>query len=164
MRRLLLTACLALGVLLLGTTIAGRGASAARTNMLSHDLGCAGVPDARGRTICARLQQEMEWTWTGHAIVSPGWRVTFQSVRRTYCAEAISDRDIGALEVLQKTAKDWRAQSGADFLLRLLRNRNGSAHEDAASIFNASNPFYLMKAGCPSSALTANSASMHGES
>jgi hypothetical protein len=148
MRRLLLIACLALGALLLGLTIGGRDASAARTNILSRDLGCAGVPDARGRMICRRLQQEMEWTWTGHAILSPGWRVTFKSVRRTYCAAGIGDRDINALEALQQTTRDWRAQSGADFLLRLLRNSNGSAHEDVNSIFNAVNPSYVLKGGC----------------
>jgi len=148
MRRLLLIACLAIGGLLLGLTISGRDAWAARTNILSRDLGCPGVPDERGRMICRRLQQEMEWTWTGHAILSPGWRVTFQSVRRTFCAAGISDRDISALEALQQTTRDWRAQSGADFLLRLLRNSNGSAHEDVNSIFNAANPSYLLSGGC----------------
>ena len=39
----------------------------------------------------------MEWTWTGHAIVSPSYRVTFGTVRRTHCALAISAQDTPTL-------------------------------------------------------------------
>jgi hypothetical protein len=120
----------------------------AEINMVSRDLQCDAVRHARGRAICRRLQQEMQWTWTGHVIISPGWRVTFQTVRRTYCLEKIGVRDIAALESMQRAAKDWRAEDGAEFLLRLVRNRDGSGREDLASIFNPKNSSYILKDGC----------------
>jgi len=116
--------------------------------MGSRDLQCAAISDARAQVICRRLEQEMQWTWLGHAIISPGWRVSFKSVRRTYCAEKIDPRDIAALDVLRKTTKDWRAESGAEFLLRLVRNKDGAGDEDIASIFNPANPSFILKDGC----------------
>ena len=83
----------------------------------------------------------------GHAIISPGWRVTFESVRRTYCAESMSARDIPALDALRRTG-DWRAESAADYLLRLIRNRDGLGDEDSASVFNPGNPLFILKGGC----------------
>jgi len=118
-------------------------------NMGSRDLQCAAVANARAQVICRRLGQEMQWTWMGHAIVAPGWRVTFASVRRTYCAEHVGPPDIPALEVLRKGARDWRAESGADFLLRLVRSVDGSGQESEVSIFNPANPSYILKDGCP---------------
>lgn len=114
----------------------------------SRDLQCIAIPDARAQSICRRLQHEMQWSWLGHAIIAPGWRVSFESVRRTYCAEHIGQQDIAALEVLRRATKDWRAESGAESLLRLLRNKDGAGDEDAASIFNPSNPSFLLKDGC----------------
>ena len=124
-------------------------ASPRQTNITSRDLGCAAVPDIRGRIICRRLQREMQWTWTGHAIISPGWRVTFQSVIRTYCGEKMGSKDVKSLEALRHSSEDWRTESGADFLLRLVRSVDGSAHEDEGSIFNTHNPSYILKGGCP---------------
>jgi hypothetical protein len=116
--------------------------------MGSRDLQCTAVPDARAQIICRRLEQEMEWTWMGHAIISPGWRVSFKSVRRTYCTENIGPRDISALKMLRQTAKDWRAESGAEFLLRLVWNEDGTGDEDITSIFNPANPSFVLKDGC----------------
>ncbi len=90
----------------------------------------------------------MQWSWLGHAIIAPGWRVSLESVRRTYCGEHIGPQDIPALEVLRHAAKDWRAESGADFLLRLLRDKDGAGDEDVASVFNPANPSFLLKNGC----------------
>ena len=84
----------------------------------------------------------------GHAIIAPGWRVTFESVRRTYCTEKIGLQDIGSLDILRKTTKDWRAESGAEFLLRLVRNKDGLGDEDITSIFNPANPSFILKDGC----------------
>lgn len=117
-------------------------------NLGSRDLQCGAIPDTRAQVICRRLEQEMQWTWTGHAIVSPGWRVSFESVRRTYCAEHIGPQDIPVLDLLRQAAKDWRAESGAEFLLRLVRNKDGAGDEDAASIFNPANPSFILQDGC----------------
>jgi len=114
--------------------------------MGSRDLGC---DQQRGRAqeICRRLAREMQWTWMGHAVISPGWRVTFESVTRTYCAERVGPEDVQALQNLRRTTKDWRAESGADFLIRLVQNRDGG--ENITSIFNPANPSFILKEGCP---------------
>ena len=42
--------------------------------MASRKLNCAQQADPRARQLCIALQEHMEWTWFGHAIVSPGAR------------------------------------------------------------------------------------------
>lgn len=137
----------------MGAGLAPSGATAAtapaQKSMYLRDLNCPAVTDARAGVICRGLQREMEWTWFGHAIVSPGWRVTFGTVVRTYCGEQIGSADIAPLERLRRSSGDWRAESGADFLLRLVRTMDGSAHEEANSIFNRRNPSFILKGGCP---------------
>ena len=113
-----------------------------------RDLKCAFIPDARAQVICRRLQQEMQWTWFGHAIVAPGWRVGFDSVRRTFCTEHIGLEDISALKVLRHSTRDWRAELGADFLIRLVRNNDGNGNEPVNSIFNPQNPAFILKKPC----------------
>jgi hypothetical protein len=39
----------------------------------------------------------MEWTWLGHAIVSPGWRPSYVGVKNVFCRLAITTADIPAL-------------------------------------------------------------------
>jgi len=86
----------------------------------------------------------MEWTWFGHAIVSPGWRVTFRTVREVYCGLSVGASDLAAIENLRKSATDWRLQDGAQELIWLL----DGASQPPASIFNPSHPQYLLKDGC----------------
>lgn len=112
--------------------------------MASRDIGCTSVTPERGREICRALSDSMEWTWTGHAIVSPGWRVSWNTLRRVYCHEKISAADMPVLEIM-KTGSDWRLQDGADELIRLV---GSSANEPENSIFNPKNPHYLLKEGC----------------
>ena len=115
--------------------------------MASRDIGCAKVPGARGKEICQALSESMEWTWMGHAIVSPGWRVTWKGLRRVYCREKMSVADLPVMEAM-KTAPDWRLQDGSDDLIRLIGSTGGSAQESENSIFNPANPDYLLKGGC----------------
>jgi hypothetical protein len=89
----------------------------------------------------------MEWTWMGHAIVSPGWRVTWNALRRVYCRAGIGAADVPVLEAL-KSGSDWRLRDGADGLTRIVRSRDGSAVEPENSIFHPANPQYLLKDGC----------------
>ena len=147
---IILVGAIGVSVRLFGAIAVAHDTSHGQMKITSRDLGCAAVSDIRGGVICRRLQREMQWTWTGHAIISPGWRVTFQSVVRTYCGEKVGYKDVRSLEALRQSSRDWRTESGADFLLRLVRNIDGSAHEDVNSIFNASNPSYILKGGCPS--------------
>jgi hypothetical protein len=117
--------------------------------MGSRDLGCDRQP-GRAQEICRRLEREMQWTWMGHAIISPGWRVTFKTITRTYCAEHVGPADIPALQTLRQATKDWRAESGADFLIRLIQNKDGGGGESMTSIFNAANPSFILRDGCSS--------------
>jgi hypothetical protein len=89
----------------------------------------------------------MEWTWMGHAIIWPGWRVTWNALRRVYCREKTGTADLTALETL-KMGSDWRLQDGAADLIRLVRGSGGSANEPVNSIFNPANPHYVLKDGC----------------
>jgi hypothetical protein len=134
MKWLLAAAVLALSVLLLWP----------RGEMISRDMGCAQVAPERARRICESLSATAEWTWMGHAIIAPGWRVTRSSVRRTYCREKVGVDDGAVLEALAKSP-DWRLQSGAESLLRLTRDQK---QEDAASIFHPGNPQYVLRDGC----------------
>ena len=115
--------------------------------MISRDIGCASVTQDRGKEICLALSSSMEWTWMGHAIISPGWRVTWNALRRVYCREKISATDVVALESM-KRGSDWRLQDGADGLLRLVRSRSGPPYESENSIFNPTNSQYILKNGC----------------
>jgi len=115
--------------------------------MISRDIGCASRPSEREKKICQTLSDSMEWTWMGHAIISPGWRVTWNALRRVYCREKISATDVVALESM-KRGSDWRLQDGADGLLRLVGSRSGPPYESENSIFNPTNSQYILKNGC----------------
>jgi hypothetical protein len=115
--------------------------------MGSRDLGCD-KQTGRAQEICRRLEREMQWTWMGHAIISPGWRVTFKSIARTYCAERVGPEDTSALQTLRQTSRDWRAERGADFLTRLVENKDEAGGENNTSIFNRTNPSFILKDGC----------------
>ncbi|MEO8051264.1 MAG: hypothetical protein ABI833_12680 [Acidobacteriota bacterium] len=112
--------------------------------MTSRDIGCADTAPARGKQICQALSESMEWTWMGHAIVSPDWRVTWDALHRIYCREKISAADLPVLESL-KQGSDWRLQDGAVGLIRLV---GGGASVPENSIFSPANPHYILKGGC----------------
>lgn len=115
--------------------------------MMSKDIGCATASDARGKEICAALSESMEWTWMGHAIVSPGWRVTSNGLRETYCRTHVTAADIPALKELAK-ATDWRLESGADNLITLIENADGKGAKPENSVFHPKNGHYILKGGC----------------
>jgi hypothetical protein len=128
-------------VLVPGALLWPRGALASR------DLGCTKVGLMRAQEICQALSGALEWTWFGHAIIAPGWRLTWQGLRRAYCSERISAADIPALETLVR-APDWRLENGAGNLPRLVSAQAGGRDEPETSIFNPNHPDYLLKGGC----------------
>lgn len=83
----------------------------------------------------------------GHAIISPGWRITWAGLARVYCREQITATDLPLLEALKK-GSDWRLQSGADDLIRLVSSKSGNGTEPENSIFNPKHPDYILKNGC----------------
>jgi hypothetical protein len=66
-------------------------------SLYRRNLSCKDWTATRSNEICRMLEWEMEWTWTGHAVFSPSFRVTFENVRKTYCAISVSSQDTAAL-------------------------------------------------------------------
>ncbi len=112
--------------------------------MRTRDLGCSKVTSPRAAAICQSVSASMKWTWLGHAIIAPGWRVEWSSLRRAYCESNIASADIPELEKLEST-RDPRLQNAAENLIQLLRPEK----EDPSSIFHPGNPEYLLKQKCP---------------
>ncbi len=121
--------------------------------MISRDIGCTRVDDARGRQICNSLSSSMQWTWMGHAIVSPGWRVTGTGLKRVYCREHVTTADLRVLLRLSgadgRSPGDWRLESGAADLVEILKQGDSTVPEN--SIFNPKNSSYILKGGCAGS-------------
>ena len=77
----------------------------------------------------------MEWTWTGHAIIAPSFRVTFVTVKKVYCVLSITAQDTPSLVrmVVQTERKtdgtmaDMQLQNGGRFLLYALGKQALSA-------------------------------------
>jgi hypothetical protein len=55
------------------------------------------APPAAARRSAGSLARNMDWTWTGHAIVSPSFRVGFAGARRTFCQAPITPEDTADL-------------------------------------------------------------------
>jgi hypothetical protein len=92
----------------------------------------------------------MQFEWLGHAIIAPGYKVTFETVRRVYCEQEVSTDDLPALGQLMNAA-DWRIRNGGDFLIRLVTGHDPyGTPEPETSIFNPGNASYLLKDGCVS--------------
>ena len=113
----------------------------------SGDLGCTDFEDGRVSQICRAIAGSMEWTWFGHAIILPGWRLTWDGLRQVHCAEQIGSKDRAALERLA-TARDWRLQSASENLIRLLNVQEGRDSEPENSIFNPTNNNYILRLRC----------------
>ena len=88
----------------------------------------------------------------GHAIVSPGWRMTWGGLRTVYCREHVGPADLAALDHLRSTADgmggDWRLGDGAESLARMVKSARGDNAEPENSIFNPANPSYILAGGC----------------
>jgi hypothetical protein len=66
-------------------------------SLYRRNLSCKDWTATRSNEICRMLEWEMEWTWTGHAVFSRSFRVTFETVRKTYCAISVSSQDTTVL-------------------------------------------------------------------
>ena len=61
--------------------------------LYSHNLECEKQTSKRSTEICAALQDALEWSWTGHAIISPGFRMDVNRVLKVYCVMPITNAD-----------------------------------------------------------------------
>ena len=100
--------------------------SAAADGLYTRDLDCERQPSPRAREICRALEGALEWTWTGHAIISPSFRIGFKGIRRVYCTVPITPRDTGLLvemefdSGLQTGMKLAQINNGVRWLLSML--------------------------------------------
>jgi len=115
--------------------------------MGSRDLGCGDVQDTRAAQICRAVSAAMEWTWEGHAIISPGWRPTWHALRHVTCAERIGPTDRAALTGLTK-ARDWRLEYAGENLLRLLDEREERERGSGDSVVNPTDDTYVLRWRC----------------
>ncbi len=69
-------------------------APAAADSLYSRNLDCAPRFAGRELEICRSLERELEWIWTGHATISPSYRVTFESAKRSFCTLPVRVQDI----------------------------------------------------------------------
>lgn len=100
--------------------------SAAADTLLHRDLQCDQYSKPRAAVICRITEQEMEWTWLGHAIIAPGYRITLEGQLRTYCKAEITPEDTAILVELaldpryQQNPAQVLVQDSARDLLKLL--------------------------------------------
>ncbi len=109
----------------------------------TRNLACATqkTPDAAG--ICKLLETHMEFQWLGHGTLAPGYRVTFASIRKTWCARSFSPADVPVLLQMEQSA-DWRLQMGTSALRTLVEK----TPQPASSVYNPENPDYILRLGC----------------
>ncbi|MES2948983.1 MAG: hypothetical protein V4858_10625 [Pseudomonadota bacterium] len=93
--------------------------------------------------ICRLLEANMDFEWLGHVTVAPGYRVTFATVRKVWCARRFSAADVPALVQLE-TSTDWRLEMGAK-TLRILTEKTP---HPPSSIYHPDNPQYILRKGC----------------
>src|SRR5712692_9568490 len=120
----------------------------------SRDIGCAEVAPGRLRQICDAVSASLTWQWMGHAVIAPGYKPSFKGIRNVYCELKIGKDDVKILQILRqydpkrKWLPDWRLESGADMLLQIVANLDGTGDEPENSIFSPKNSSYILKDGC----------------
>lgn len=127
--------------------------SAQATNAY-RTLDCApfkGKP--RAAEICKAIAKNLGWEWLGHATVAPGFKPNFAGIGKTYCQTKLTNDDLPTLQELKNYAPrgktpDWRLESTADMLTRLINNLEGKGDEPKNSVFHPQNPHYILKESC----------------
>jgi len=120
-----------------------------------RDIGCAEVAPGRSRQICEAISTSLTWQWMGHATVAPGYKPSFNGIRHVYCELKIGKGDVKELQKLKqydparRWLPDWRLESGADMLLRIVANLDSTDDGSVSSIFSPKNSSYILKTGCP---------------
>ncbi|MEH6471928.1 MAG: hypothetical protein V7752_11810 [Halopseudomonas sp.] len=80
--------------------------SSAVAGLYSRDLACQQQVSPRAVELCHALQDALAWSWTGHAIISPGFRVDTERVRDLYCRLPVTATDTPALVEIALSATD----------------------------------------------------------
>lgn len=107
----------------------------------------------RAAEICKAIAKNLSWEWLGHATIAPGFKPSFVGIGKTYCQAKITKDDLPTLLELKNytprgKTPDWRLESAADMLTRLVNNLEGKGDEPKNSVFHPENPQYILKQGC----------------
>lgn len=133
---------------------------AAKPSRYSRNLHCESIVSTRAFEICSSLEKFQEYGFFGHAIPAPGYKVSFDTIRNAWCELDIGQSDVPILREMSNLSewqiaslkisqiRDGRIASGADDLLRLYYQVNNLDQEDKNSIFNPTNPSYILRDGC----------------
>ncbi|MFY9316956.1 MAG: hypothetical protein WAO95_15535 [Burkholderiales bacterium] len=119
-----------------------------------RNIGCGEVASGRPQQICEAIAASLTWQWMGHAVLAPGNKPSFEGIRKVYCALQIGKGDVETLQRLRnydpirRRRPDWRLESAADMLLRIVVNLDGRGDEPENSVFNPKSADYILKSGC----------------
>ena len=72
-------------------------AAAAADRLYTRNLACGNQSSERSVQICTALQAALAWGWTGHAIISPGFRLKTERMRDLFCSLPITEADTSNL-------------------------------------------------------------------
>lgn len=87
----------------------------------SKDLHCDSFQNVRQTEICKSLEKYQEYTFTGHAIVSAGYRPTFTTATRAWCELSLTETDLQLLDKLQyELVGHNELSTGASMLFNML--------------------------------------------
>lgn len=124
----------------------------------STDIGCDEWTDKRSHEICQSLSDNLEWGWTGHATIAPGWKTNWTTVKNVYCDQKITTADLPLLEKMCGSVinpymsctkvPDARLASGIEFLIKTIISLGQVPTELKGTIYDPENKDYLLKDGC----------------
>ncbi len=120
--------------------------------MASRDLACYVFEEGRALDLCNMASREMKWTWMGHAMISPGYRMNFPAIKAIYCEAKLTQDDIPVLRFMKKRSLDWRLDSMTDNMIVLLETIQGIGDEPENSVYHPKNPEYVLRGGCEGAA------------
>lgn len=108
---------------------------------------CSGMTPVRTREICEAMAASFTWQWTGHSTLAPGYKPDLKTISKAYCRANIKRADVPALGLLRQST-DWRLESAAEWLLKILDAQEGMSSEPENSVFNPKSKSYVMRQGC----------------
>jgi hypothetical protein len=65
--------------------------------LYTRNLACDKFSSTRAIEICTALEDALKWSWTGHAIISPSFRMNIERERQVYCELPILKTDTSIL-------------------------------------------------------------------
>ena len=127
-----------------------------RVSLYSKNLNCGQIAISREMEICKSIENHQTYEFTGHAIISFGYRMNFTDARNAWCELDIQPQDKPVLGKMQHGyyrdslgQSDSRISNGAGILYSLLDAKlNPNSDLYSNSIYLPQSPEYLLKIPC----------------